>query len=237
MKTIGLLGGLSWESTLEYYRMINQGVRERLGGLHSARCLLNSLDFAEVEALFHAGFWDETAAMLAQAARQLERGGADILLICSNTMHKLAPQVQAAVALPVLHIADATAARVLSQGISRVGLLGTRITMEDTFYRQRLVDPFGLEVLLPYAADRLEVDRIIFDELVVGEIRPASRTIYRRVMQDLASRGAQAIILGCTEIVLLVSPEDSPVPLFDTTRIHAEEAIEWAFRSVTAASG
>jgi len=236
MKTIGLLGGLSWESTLEYYRMINQAVRERLGGLHSARCLLNSLDFAEVEALFHAGQWDETAALLAQAARQLERGGADILLICSNTMHKLAPQVQAAVGLPLLHIADATAARVLSQGISRVGLLGTRITMEDTFYRDRLVDPFGLEVLLPSAPDRLEIDHIIFDELVVGEIRPASRDIYRRVMHDLALQGAQAIILGCTEIVLLVQPEDSPVPLFDTTRIHAEEAVAWAFRPEVAVS-
>ncbi len=231
MKTIGLLGGLSWESTLEYYRILNETVRDRLGGLHSARCLLNSVDFAEIEALFHAGRWDETAQALVEAACQLERGGAEILLLCSNSMHKVAPQIQAAVQVPFLHIADATAARVKRQGFARVGLLGTRITMEEPFYRERLVSEFGLDVIIPEADDRQRVDQIIFDELVVGILRPESRAVYRRVLADLAARGADAVILGCTEISLLVQPGDCPVPMFDTTRVHAEEAAVWALRS------
>ena len=225
MKTIGLLGGMSWESTTEYYRILNEIVRERLGGLHSARCLLNSVDFAEIETLFHAGRWDETGQKLAEAAQQLERGGADFLLLCSNTMHKLFPQVQAAVRIPLIHIADPTADRVIQQGFTRVGLLGTRITMEETFYRGRLSTQYGLDILIPPAEDRQLIDQVIFDELVRGIIRPESRSAYRRVLQSLATEGAQAVILGCTEIVLLVQPEDSPIPLFDTTRIHAEEAV------------
>ncbi len=225
MKTIGLLGGMSWESTTEYYRILNEIVRERLGGLHSARCLLNSVDFAEIETLFHAGRWDETGQKLAEAAQQLERGGADFLLLCSNTMHKLFPQVQAAVSIPLIHIADPTAERVIQQGFTRVGLLGTRITMEETFYRGRLSTQYGLDILIPPAEDRQLIDQVIFDELVRGIIRPESRLAYRRVLHSLAMEGAQAVILGCTEIVLLVQPEDSPIPLFDTTRIHAEEAV------------
>ncbi len=224
---IGLMGGMSWESSAEYYRIINQTVRDRLGGLRSARCLMWSFDFGEIEALQHAGRWEDAAALLADAARRLERGGADFLLICTNTMHRMAEQVQAAARIPLLHIADATAARVEAQGIRRVGLLGTAFTMEQDFYKGRL-QRAGLHVLVPDAEDRAVVHRVIYDELVQGRVEPASRDAYREVIARLAGRGAEAVILGCTEIMLLVGPGDSPVPIFDTTRIHAEAAVERA---------
>ena len=224
---IGLMGGMSWESSAEYYRIINQAVRDRLGGLRSARCLLWSFDFGEVEALQHAGQWEDAAALLADAARRLERGGADFFLICTNTMHKMAEEVQAAVRIPLLHIADATAARVHAAGIRRVGLLGTAFTMEQDFYKGRLRQS-GLDVLVPDAEDRAAVHRVIYDELVQGRVEPASRDAYRAVIARLVGRGAEAVILGCTEIMLLVGPDDSPVPVFDTTRIHAEAAAERA---------
>lgn len=231
---IGLIGGMSWESSAEYYRLINQGVRARLGGVHSARCLMWSFDFAEVEALQHAGRWDDAAGLLADAARRLERGGADFLLICTNTMHRMADQVQAAVGIPLLHIADPTAERIKARGIMRVGLLGTAFTMEQDFYKGRLRDHFGLDVIVPGTEDRTTVHRVIYDELVQGRIEAASRDAYRAVIAGLAARGAEAVILGCTEIMLLVRPEDSAVPLFDTTAIHAAAAVE---RALGAAPG
>ena len=231
---IGLIGGMSWESSAEYYRLINQGVRARLGGVHSARCLMWSFDFAEVEALQHAGRWDDAAGLLAEAARRLERGGADFLLICTNTMHRMADQVQAAVGIPLLHIADPTAERIKARGIMRVGLLGTAFAMDQDFYKGRLRDHFGLDVIVPGTEDRTTVHRVIYDELVQGRIEAASRDAYRAVIAGLAARGAEAVILGCTEIMLLVRPEDSAVPLFDTTAIHAAAAVE---RALGAAPG
>lgn len=225
---IGLIGGLSWESSAEYYRLINQGVRQRLGGVRSARILLWSFDFGEIEALQEAGRWDEAAAAMADAARRLERGGADLLLICSNTMHRMAGEVERAVSIPLLHIADPTAGRLRAAGLRRVGLLGTSFTMEQDFYKARLRDRYGLEVLIPEPDDRAMVHRIIYEELVQGRAEPSSREAYRGVMARLAARGAEAIVLGCTEIMLLVRPEDSPVPLFDTTALHAEAAVAQA---------
>lgn len=227
-KTIGLIGGMSWESSAEYYRIINERVRDRLGGLHSARCLMWSFDFADVESLQHAGRWDDATALMIDAARRLERGGADFVVICTNTMHRMADAVQAAISLPLLHIADPTAARIRAAGLRRVGLLGTAFTMEQDFYKGRLADRHGLDVLVPGDADRAEVHRVIYDELVQGRAEPAARQAYRAVIARLVDRGAEAIILGCTEIMLLVRPEDSAVPLFDTTAIHAEAAVEWA---------
>jgi aspartate racemase len=227
-KVIGLIGGMSWESSAEYYRIINQRVRDRLGGLHSAQVLMWSFDFAQVEALQHAGRWDDATVLMIDAARRLERGGADFVLICTNTMHRMAAEVQAAIDIPLLHIADPTAERIQAAGLSRIGLLGTAFTMEQAFYKGRLTDRFGLDVLTPDAAERAEVHRVIYDELVQGRIVPESRQAYRDIIAGLVARGAQAIILGCTEIMLLVSPEDSPVPLFDTTTIHAEAAVEMA---------
>ncbi|WP_279357538.1 aspartate/glutamate racemase family protein [Methylobacterium indicum] len=227
-KVIGLIGGMSWESSAEYYRIVNETVRARLGSLRSARCLMWSFDFGEIEALQHAGRWDEATAALIDAARRLERGGADVVLICTNTMHRMADEVQAAIGLPLLHIADPTAARIRAAGLSRVGLLGTAFTMEQDFYKGRLATRHGLDVLVPEAEDRAEVHRVIYEELVQGRALPASRAAYRAVIARLVERGAQAIILGCTEIMLLVRPEDSPVPLFDTTALHAEAAVDWA---------
>lgn len=228
MKTIGMLGGMSWESTVPYYRLINQRVQERLGGLHSARILLYSVDFHEVEQLQHAGEWDRAGALLADAARHLQGAGADFLVICTNTMHKVAPTVEAATALPLLHIADPTARAIVSKGFRRVGLLGTRFTMEEDFYRARLQREHGLEVLVPEAGDRLEVHRVIYDELCQGLIDETSRARYRGVIERLVARGAEAIILGCTEISLLVGSADSRVPLFDTTTLHARAAADHA---------
>lgn len=227
-KIIGLLGGMSWESSAEYYRIINERVRDQLGGLHSARCLMWSFDFAEVEALQHAGRWDDATALMIEAAWRLERGGADFVVICTNTMHKMADLVQAAIGIPLLHIADPTAERIRAAGLRRVGLLGTAFTMEQDFYKGRLADRYGLEVLVPDGADRAVVHRIIYEELVQGRVLPDSRAAYRGAIARLVARGAEAVILGCTEIMLLVRPEDSTVPLFDTTAIHAEAAVEWA---------
>jgi aspartate racemase len=225
-KVIGLIGGLSWESSAEYYRLINEAVRARLGGLHSARLLMWSFDFAEIEALQHVGRWDEATKRMIDAAQRLERGGADFAMICSNTMHRMADDVQKAIGIPLIHIADPTAERIQVSGLSRVGLLGTAFTMEQDFYKGRLADRYRLDVLVPDEADRAAVHRIIYEELVRGKVEPQSRQIYRDVMARLIERGAEAIILGCTEIMLLVGAEDSAVPLFDTTTIHAEAAVE-----------
>lgn len=222
---IGLIGGMSWKSSAEYYRLINEGVRDRLGGLHSARCLLWSFDFADIEAMQRTDRWGEAAALMVDAAERLERAGADFLVIATNTMHIAAPQIQAAVKLPLLHIADPTAARIKAAGFSRVGLLGTAFTMKQDFYKGRLTDRHGLEVLVPDDADRVTVHRIIYDELVQGRVIAASRLAYRDVIARLIARGAEAIILGCTEIMLLVGEQDSAVPLFDTTALHAEAAV------------
>jgi aspartate racemase len=228
MKMIGLLGGMSWESSAEYYRIVNEAVKERLGGLHSARCLLLSVDFAEIEALQHQGRWDEAGELLAAAARRLEQGGADMIVLCTNTMHKVADAIAGAVRVPLLHIADPTAAAIRARGLTTVGLLGTRFTMEDDFYTARLVQQHGLRVLTPPATARELVHRVIYDELCLGVIRPESRAAYRAVMEQLAAAGAEGIILGCTEITLLVDASDSPLPLFDTTRLHAVAAVEAA---------
>jgi aspartate racemase len=228
MKTIGLIGGMSWESTVPYYRLVNETVRAKLGGLHSARCILYSFDFQEVEHLQHAGAWDEAGAMLAAAARAVEAGGADFIVLCTNTMHKVAGHIESAVSIPLLHIADPTAARIRAAECSVVGLLGTRFTMEEDFYRRRLETMHGLTVLVPPVAERETVHRIIYDELCVGDVRASSREAYRGVMQGRVEAGAEAIILGCTEISLLVGPGDASVPLFDTTAIHAIAAAESA---------
>jgi len=224
MKTLGLIGGMSWESTVPYYRTINQTVKEQLGGLHSARLLLYSVDFAQIEKLQHAGDWDAAGAVLADAARSLKAGGAQLLVICTNTMHKVADAVETASGLPLLHIADPTGEAIRAHGFTRIGLLGTRFTMEQDFYRQRLAERHGLEVLVPEADERDIVHRVIYDELCQGEIREESRAQYRRVMESLVARGAQGIILGCTEIGLLVGEGDASVPLFDTAALHARAA-------------
>lgn len=227
MRTLGLLGGMSWESTLPYYRIVNERVRQRLGGLHSAKLVLHSVDFAEIEALQRANDWDAAGVILAEAARGLHAAGADALVICTNTMHLVAPTIEAAVDLPLLHIADATAARIRDAGLSRVALLGTRFTMERDFYRQR-IEAAGIDVIVPEAAQREVVHRVIYQELCLGCTLDASRDAYRGIIEDLVARGAQGVILGCTEIGLLVGEGDASVPLFDTARIHAEAAADWA---------
>lgn len=228
MQTIGMLGGMSWESTAEYYRLANEAVRERLGGVHSARLLVDSVDFADVEALQAGDRWDEAGVLLAGRARALEAAGADLLVLCTNTMHKVAPAIEEQVAIPLVHIADATAAAVRAAGLDRVGLLGTAFTMEQAFYRDRLAE-HGVEVVIPEAADRDLVHRVIYDELVRGTIRDESRSAYLDVVSRLADRGAQGVVLGCTEIELLIGPADSPIPSFPTTRIHVEAAVALAF--------
>ena len=225
MKTIGLLGGMSWESTELYYRLINEGVKAQLGGLHSARIAMVSVDFQEIEEMQHNGDWNGAGQTLAQAARQIEAAGADFLLICTNTMHKVAPQIQAAIDIPILHLADATAKQIKAAGMKTVGLLGTAFTMEQDFYKGRLVEKHGLNVVVPSKADREIVHRIIYHELCLGQVKDASRNEYLRIMEDLRSRGAEGIIEGCTEIVLLVQQQHTNIPLFDTTSIHAEEAV------------
>lgn len=227
MRVLGLLGGMSWESTVPYYRRINERVRERRGGLHSAELLLYSVDFAVVEELQHRGDWDAAGQLLAGAAQALQRAGAQGLVICTNTMHRVLPQIEPALRIPVLHIADATAARIRAAGFTKVGLLGTRFTMEQDFYRGRLAQ-HGLEVLVPGEAQRALVHRVIYDELCQGCCLPESRDGYRAVIAELVAAGAEAVILGCTEIGLLVGANDSAVPLFDTTAIHAEYAADWA---------
>lgn len=228
MKTIGLLGGMSWESTVSYYRALNEGVKAALGGFHSAKLCLYSVDFAEIERLQHAGDWDATAEILSQAARCVEAGGADFLLIGTNTMHKVAPEIEASISIPLLHIADATAKRLANDGIRRVGLLGTRFTMEQEFYKGRISEGFGIEVLVPNEAQRDLVHEVIYRELCLGEVKESSRQRYLEIIDSLHERGAEAVILGCTEIALLVQQRHTAVPLYDTTAIHAEEAVRWA---------
>lgn len=228
MRTIGLIGGMSWESTLTYYRIINERVAQRLGGLHSAKCLLWSFDFHEIELLQSTGDWSTATQRMVDAARALERGGANCLVICTNTMHKMADDVQSAIDLPLLHIADATAERIKAAGMKRVGLIATRFTMEGDFYCGRLIVRHGLDVVVPDEADRQLVHDVIYNELCRGEIRDTSRAAYRGIIEKLVGAGCQGIILGCTEIGLLIQPDDSPVPVFDTTEIHAESAVDFA---------
>ena len=228
MKRIGLLGGMSWESSAEYYRLVNEATRDRLGGLHSADCLLRSVDFAEVERMQRAGDWDRAGALLAAEAAALEAAAAELLVLCTNTMHKLADAITAAIEIPSVHIADTTARAVHDQGLSRVGLLATAYTMEQDFYVGRLRDLHGLDVLVPGEPDRRIVHDVIYEELCVGVVADDSREEYRRIMRGLAERGAEGILLGCTEIDLLVGPQDSPVPVFDTTRLHAQRAVDLA---------
>jgi aspartate racemase len=225
MKTIGLLGGMSWESTTLYYQLINEGIKTRLGGLHSARIAMVSVDFQEIELLQVTDNWAEAGQVLAKAGRQVQAAGADFLVICTNTMHIVAPVIQAAIDIPILHIADATARRIKSGGIQSIGLLGTNFTMEESFYKDRLRDIYGLNVLIPAAADRRIVHDIIYDELVLGQVKDSSRAEYLRIIDDLQRRGAEGVIEGCTEIVMLVQQQHTDVPLFDTTAIHAEAAV------------
>ena len=232
MKTIGLLGGMSWESTAVYYRLINEGVKARLGGLHSAKLVLYSVDFQEIEELQHAADWDEAGKVLAKAAHFLQLAGADFLVICTNTMHKVAPAIEREINIPILHIADATAAVIKGLGIRTVGLLGTRFTMEQDFYTGRLREKHGLQVLIPDENERERVHQIIYEELCLGKVLDESSEEYRRIIKNLAQRGAEGIILGCTEIAMLIGQKDSPVPLFDTTRIHAQKAVGWAIEGV-----
>jgi len=228
MKTIGLIGGMSWESTESYYRAINEGIKDRLGGLHSAKLVLVSVDFAEIEELQRQGKWSETGDILSNAAQRLEKAGADFILICTNTMHLVAPEIQAAVSIPLLHIADATAEEIKQSGISNIGLLGTAFTMEEDFYKGRLEQEYGLNVVIPNKVDRKIIHQIIYGELCLGKIKDSSRKEYLRIIDALIEQGAEGVILGCTEIALLVKPEDTKVKLFDTTKIHAQKAVEKA---------
>lgn len=228
MKTIGLLGGMSWESSSEYYRILNESVKARLGGFHSADCLMYSVDFDEVETLQHQNDWDALTEMMIDAAQRIEAGGAELLVICTNTMHKMAPEMQAAIQIPLLHIADAAGEAIKTQGLHTIGLLGTKFTMEGDFYRKRLNEKFGLTVLIPDEADRETVHNTIYGELVKGQINPDSRQAFVEIIKDLQSKGAEGVILGCTEIPLLVKQADVSIPIFDTTRIHAEAAVDWA---------
>lgn len=228
MKTIGLIGGMSWESTALYYRIVNETIREKLGGLHSARLVLASVDFHDIERLQHAGAWEKAGAVLADAARSVEAAGAGNIVLCTNTMHKVAEAIEQAVAIPLLHIADPTGQAILASGARTVGLLGTRFTMEQAFYRDRLMHCHGLNVLVPAPAERDTVHRVIYDELCLGRVMDDSRESYRRIIDRLVEAGAEAVILGCTEITMLIGADDSPVPLFDTTALHARAAAQWA---------
>jgi aspartate racemase len=228
MKTIGLIGGMSWESTLEYYRILNETVKERLGGLHSARCLLYSVEFQEIEELQMRGDWDALTGLMIDAARRLERGGAELLLIGANTMHRMADEVQAAVAIPLVHIADAAAEAVKQRNLKKIGLLGTRYTMEQDFYTRRLAGRHGLEVMIPEAGERDLMQRVLYEELCLGIIKAASKERFVAIMENMIGKGAQGIVLGCTEIPLLVGQDDVEVPVFDTTELHARKAVELA---------
>lgn len=231
MKTIGLIGGMSWESSLEYYRMINELVQEKLGGYHSAKSIMISVDFDEIEQYQKKGQWEEAGEQLKDAAVKLERAGADFIVLCTNTMHKVAGVIEEGISIPFLHIADGTAKEIVEKGIHKIGLLGTKYTMEQEFYISRLVEQFGLQVMVPEEVDREIVNRIIFDELVFGKINANSREEYQRIIDKLVSQGAEGIILGCTEITLLIKQENSPVPVFDTTYIHAKKAVEKALEN------
>ena len=228
MKTIGLIGGMSWESSIEYYRIINETTKLSLGGLHSAKSIMVSVDFAEIENLQRLGKWQEAAQLMIGAAKSLESAGADFIVLCTNTMHKAADDIQAHTHIPLLHIADATAQQIKASGITKIGLLGTRFTMVEAFYKNRLIQNYGLEVVIPNAQDREVVHRVIYDELVIGKILPASKERYIAIVDALVKRGAEGVILGCTEIGLLIQAEDCEKTLFDTTRIHAIAAVEYA---------
>ncbi len=230
MKTIGVIGGMSWESTVSYYQLLNKAVNQAKGGFHSAKLILNSVDFAEIEQLQRGGEWDKTAVILGEAAQSLERAGADFILIATNTMHIVASQVEEAVKVPLIHIADATGAQLVKQGITKVGLLGTAFTMEQAFYKQRLTDKFGIEVIVPNGVQRKLVHNIIYDELCKGQISSRSRNDYQSIIEELSENGAQGVILDCTEIGLLIKQEDTNVPLFDTTKLHVEAAVHEALR-------
>ncbi len=230
MKTIGLLGGMSWESTLEYYKMINEGIKDRLGGLHSAKIAMVSVDFDPIEKLQHQGSWDEMAKMLSNDAKSIEKAGADFLLICTNTMHKVATDIENSIQIPLLHITDATAEELIKNGIKKAGLLGTAFTMEEEFYKERLEKKYGLQVITPSKKDREIIHKIIYNELCLGKIKEDSKKEYLRIINELEKNGAEGVILGCTEVGLLVKQSDTDIKLFDTTQIHAEKAVEMALR-------
>jgi len=230
MKTIGLIGGMSWESTAEYYRIINEAVKENLGRLHSAKIVMYSVDFEEVEQLQHQGRWDKATNLMIDAAKRVERGGADFVLICTNTMHKMADDVAANISIPLLHIADATAEKITSLDLKKIGLLGTKFTMEQDFYKGRLKERFDIDVVIPNESNREIVHNVIYKELCLGEIKDLSRERIKTIINGLSDNGAQGIILGCTELPLLIKQEDCPVPLFDTTVIHAKAAVDYALR-------
>jgi aspartate racemase len=228
-----MLGGMSWESTASYYKAINEGINEELGGLHSAKICLYNVDFDEIEKLQHQGKWAETAQILSKAAKSVEAGGADFLIICTNTMHKVAPEIESEISIPILHIADATANKLVADGIKKVGLLGTRFTMEQDFYKSRLVNNYSLDVIVPFTADQTVIHNVIYEELCKGIINADARKEYLRIVNDLYAQGAEAIILGCTEIALLINQNDTKVPLYDTTKIHADEAVQLALSDDT----
>lgn len=228
MKMIGLIGGMSWESTLEYYRILNETVKQKLGGFHSAKCILYSVDFEEIEKLQHQGNWKKATELMVDAAQRVERAGADFVLICTNTMHKMADEVQENIGIPLLHIGDATAEKIKAQGMKKVGLLGTRFTMEEGFYRGRLEEKHGIEVLIPDEKARQDIHEILYTELCMGEVRERSQDRFKQIIADFVSRDAEGIVLGCTEIPLLVKQEDYEILLFDTTTIHATKAVEYA---------
>jgi aspartate racemase len=230
MKTIGLVGGMSWESTVEYYRIINEAVKEKLGGFHSAKIAMVSVDFADIETLQHRGEWDKAAVLLAEATLRVEAAGADFALLCTNTMHRVYDAVQKAVHIPLLHIADVTGREIKARGLARVGLLGTRFTMEQEFYRGKLARDYGLVVLIPDEEERQAIHTILYDELCLGEIKDASRDVFRKIIRGLEGRGAEGVILGCTEIPLIVNQKDSTLPLFDTTGLHARAAVDLALQ-------
>ncbi len=228
MKVIGLLGGMSWESSLEYYRIINETVKERLGGLHSAKCILYSVDFEEIELLQHKGKWDELTKIMIESAQNLEKAGANMVLICTNTMHKMANEVQNAIQIPLLHIADAAAEKVKEKNLKKVGLLGTKYTMEQDFYKGRIKEKYNIDVIIPDTDEREDVQNVIFNELCLGQIKDESREKYKKIIKNLAKNGAEGIILGCTEIPLLINQKDFAIPIFDTTLIHSIAAVDYA---------
>ena len=230
MKTMGMIGGMSWESTLEYYRIVNETTKNRLGGFHSAKCILYSVDFAEVEKLQHLGDWDELTRLMKDAARKLEGAGADFVIICTNTMHKMADEVQEVIRIPILHIVDVTAEAIRANREKRVGLLGTKFTMEQDFYKGRLRDKHGVEVVIPGEEERQVVHDILYSELCMGEIKELSKGKFKSVIQNLVDRGAQSVILGCTEIPLIVSQDDYDIPVYDTTTLHAQAAVDFALQ-------
>jgi len=230
MRTIGLIGGMSWESSQEYYRIINETVKEILGGLHSAKIIMYSVDFEEIEKLQHQGKWKELTELMIDAAQRVEKGGADFVVICTNTMHKMADEVQKNIKIPLLHIADATAEKIQEKGLGKIGLLGTKFTMEEDFYKGRLKEKYGLDVIIPNEEERQIVHDVIYKELCIGEIKQSSKEQFKKIIQNLVSNGAEGIILGCTEIPLLIKQEDVEVPLFDTTMIHAKAAVEYAIK-------